>query len=568
MFPPEWSDRNDSRAEGLIWRALRDETPDDWYAIHSLGLTSHTSKPWAEADFVVVCDAGVIVLEVKGGRVTVERGAWSTNDHVLKESPFKQAGGAAAALHSELRSRFPALQRAIVGWGVALPDVTFDAEGPDILNDVVYDDRDLRTRFERYVDRVADHWKAFHGRTGDRFRPLSRSERAAIVAFLAPSFDLVPTLRARVAHAERELARLTAAQSRVMRGLRAKDRVIVRGGAGTGKTMLALEEAVRLTAEGRTTIVCCRSSLLARRLGGMVDDKVAVEAVHDMMRRLVVESGLDRRLPDAQEADLRDVFIPQVASEAAIELDIAGKFDALVIDEAQDLLTEGNLEFFDTLLKGGLAQGTWRVFLDPRQNVFSAMDLSQFQRLEQDAVSDYDLTENCRNTPEIASATSMLSALSQDEVLAGAGPEVEIRWATDRREVPAVAGLLAETWRRRGIELNDVVILLADDRLTTTISAEFAHRGLRVIPFDEADEDVMRWCAIDDFKGLEATAVIVVGLDELQSTTARRRAYVGLSRARALLGLVLEISAKQDFEMRAAEFARLQLVGDASAHGS
>src|SRR4051812_493262 len=157
MYPREWEDRNGSLAEALVYRRLRDETPDDWFAVHSVGLTSHRDKPWAELDFVVVGPFGVLCLEVKGGRITVEEGHWFTNGAPLKESPFRQAGSGSAALYGDLDATVPAVRRAIVGHGVVLPDVRFHVRGPGIDAELVYDDGDLRQPMRRYLERVADH---------------------------------------------------------------------------------------------------------------------------------------------------------------------------------------------------------------------------------------------------------------------------------------------------------------------------------------------------------------------------------------------------------------------------
>src|SRR5690606_15368426 len=126
----------------LVYRKLRDETPADWIAVHSVGLASHDRKPWAEIDFVVVGPFGVICLEVKGGRVTASDGVWRTNGVELKESPFAQAGTGAAALYRDLRD-FPSIRRAIVAHGVVFPDVRFTARGAGIDASIVYDDHDL-----------------------------------------------------------------------------------------------------------------------------------------------------------------------------------------------------------------------------------------------------------------------------------------------------------------------------------------------------------------------------------------------------------------------------------------
>ncbi len=66
----------------LDWLATLD---DSWTVLHSVGLARHASKPWAEADVVLVGPPGVLVLEVKGGRLERRNGRWGFRnrfDHV------------------------------------------------------------------------------------------------------------------------------------------------------------------------------------------------------------------------------------------------------------------------------------------------------------------------------------------------------------------------------------------------------------------------------------------------------------------------------------------------------
>jgi predicted RecB family endonuclease len=93
VLPPEFP-ADHSGAEHLVYRKLRDETPAEWYALHSVGLVGHERKAWAEIDFVVITDRAVICLEVKGGTITVEGNRWYINGNKLSHSPFDQAGGA------------------------------------------------------------------------------------------------------------------------------------------------------------------------------------------------------------------------------------------------------------------------------------------------------------------------------------------------------------------------------------------------------------------------------------------------------------------------------------------
>ena len=48
MYPAAIADDHGSHAERRIFTKLRDETPDSWTVLHSVGLANHSSKPWAE----------------------------------------------------------------------------------------------------------------------------------------------------------------------------------------------------------------------------------------------------------------------------------------------------------------------------------------------------------------------------------------------------------------------------------------------------------------------------------------------------------------------------------------
>ena len=62
------------------------------------------------------------------------------------------------------------------------------------------------------------------------------------------------------------------------------------------------------------------------------------------------------------------MFLPELALEVLLD-DKTARYDAVVVDEGQDLLSPMVLDVLDVLLDGGLAHGTWRVFYDGNQNV-------------------------------------------------------------------------------------------------------------------------------------------------------------------------------------------------------
>src|SRR5207245_2072445 len=97
-------------------------------------------------------------------------------------------------------------------------------------------------------------------------RALSREDREAVLESLRGDFDLVPSLPTRIGWVREELIRLTAEQSDYLARLEENPRVLVRGGAGTGKTMLAVEEAARAAKSGDRVLFLCFNRLLADSL--------------------------------------------------------------------------------------------------------------------------------------------------------------------------------------------------------------------------------------------------------------------------------------------------------------
>src|SRR5215472_9486867 len=84
-----------SQGEARVYRALRDELPDDILVIHSLAWTYKTLRGElveGEADFTVFFrNAGFLTIEVKGGGVAynASSGSWCSIDRKGISHPIK-----------------------------------------------------------------------------------------------------------------------------------------------------------------------------------------------------------------------------------------------------------------------------------------------------------------------------------------------------------------------------------------------------------------------------------------------------------------------------------------------
>ncbi len=526
MFPEEPRDTG-SNAERKIFGLIKQELGDDWIGLHSLGLASHRSKPWTEIDFVLIGPPGVFCLEVKGGRIARKNGLYLyTNKDgkttTKKEGPFEQVAPATAALRNHLVKLLPTLKSHAVGFGVLTPDITFNITGPDIIPEVLYDDRDGARRFATYIRRVADYWhKRLEKQNGHPIPSLAPALVHFVHDELRGDFDLRPSLRTRIGQVNEELLSLTTEQYNILDALSDNDRAVIKGGPGTGKTLLAIEEALRQARSGAKVLLCCYN----RNLASFIKDAVRGANnlypcnLHSFMATTVKEAGLAAKLPAAEEDDLYTIFYPELCLEVLLNGDQLSHFDVLIMDEGQDLLRQNYLDVFDALLKGGIASGRWRIFLDQNQDIFKSHSTQGLETIRKSNPAQFRLTINCRNTKPIAVATQIISTIRCNETLKASGPDVEHEWHKDPSEQRRNVSKSINRMLSGGVQPNDIVVL-SRYRYQNSSLCDGLFNVYYPLLEEETDKSVangkyIRFATISSFKGLESDAILLVDIDDL-----------------------------------------------------
>jgi len=567
MVPPQPFSDTKSNAERRIFERIRTGLSDEWIGLHSLGVGTHPHKDWAEIDFVLIGPPGVFCLEVKGGRVSRDdNGTWRFTNakeetNTSRRGPWEQVAPAAVQLRNYLRDEDEGLSWLQVGHGVVMPDITFMSRGPDIVTDVLYDDRDSARGFAKYVERLAKYWSERN--PGKRGLP-DQAIRTKVLHLLRGRFDRRPSLRWIVKHVDEELLRLTEEQYDLLDALADNERTLVQGGAGTGKTLLAVQEARRMAAHDQTVLYVCYNVRLASWIAQQPELKgVEVTHLHGLMRQVVEDAGLSWRVPeDAGEDDKNQVFLPEAFLEAVLEYERGPTCDCVIIDEAQDLMSDAYLNVIDAVLKRGLMKGQWCAFYDPKQDVFSGMRPKGLSRLMGLSPARFRLTKNCRNTIPIAVTTALLSGTDADAILRAEGPEVSTLWYRDQAEQRRVVS--KEIGRLLGEQLEPAQItILGPQKLSNCCLKD----GLELKSCTLSDkaigapQNAVHYATIQSFKGLEADTVILVDVDRLETEEAARRMYTAASRARVYLAVVLSESVRDEYGQRAREYGERAAAG-------
>jgi superfamily I DNA/RNA helicase len=206
--------------------------------------------------------------------------------------------------------------------------------------------------------------------------------------------------------------------------------------------------------------------------------------------------------------------------EMAAALPDGQKFDAIVIDEAQD--------FADSWWEPVLAAlrdpdvGGLYVFIDEGQRVFDRQGTPPVPLVP------LILDQNIRNTRQIANAFQPLVDHPM-RFLGGDGPEVRFV-ACDADEAIAVGDDQIDALLEAGWRPEDVALLTTGSRHPEQVNRQGEGNQAYWDSFWDAEQ--VFYGHVLGFKGLERRAVVLVVNDRYALERAAERLYVGLSRAR------------------------------------
>ena len=477
-----------------------------------------------EIDLVLLLkDFGCMVIEVKGSHITFARGSWmqSAPSGVHPIDPAAQAKRNTYALRNYISDNWS--QGTLRSdWIVAFPHSNVvDVHDPNLpIAKIIQKDG-----LDFAVSQI-------------------KSLLAGVHTFPLPAYDdwvdvainvLIPlsaqdTDRQGVLGNNYEFIRgLTHEREVYLEQLSDNNRYYVKGPAGSGKTWLAFEQARRWSKEGlKVGVLAYNRGLVSYMLNKISevseDEKVAwVSTFHDYATSIGSTAGDPNNYADEVDRYREDL----IAKATALTED--QKFDAWVIDEAQDFLPS----WWETL-KLSLrdpVNGKMALFGDDQQLVFGHRPAPEgfFAALR--------LTENLRNSQQIAHAVSKFV----ERPTTARGPfAFEIEYVECGEEgVFEKADDVVEQLTDKEFWHPGEIALLTTKRRHPEYVRQANNDRLAHWATLWTNEDVF-YCTVGGFKGLERPVVVLAvdGFhDDAQSADVL---YVGMSRARDKLVVVAE----------------------------
>jgi len=528
-----------SDAEREVCEALERQLPRPPYEV--LGSTEYVEHPSSggffegEIDIVVFnASLGILLIEVKGGGIGYDgkRRRWHSIDHLGRkhqiDDPFKQAIRACRYYRDQLKKRnikSRGREAIPVGYAVIFPDIVWgDKPLPAKASRELLLDASHLKKLKKVIPQVMRQFRR------DYHRKLTVKEIECIRStLLYPSADVIPTLKSYIEREQVSFVRMTEEQKRVLDLLEDTRQIAIRGYAGTGKTLLAMEKARRLYHAGLKVALLCFNRPLRddmRKTLVTCSDRLDVHTYHSLCLDLCKRANMPFTIPKSED-EARQFWeenTPVMMLDALEKID--KRYDGVIVDEGQDFRTDWFEALKQTLVDP--SEGYFYVFFDPNQSIYC--DLAK----PPVPIAKIVLSRNCRNTRCITKLVSEFGHTSMSfHPLAPPGePPQFIVCRDDADEVAKVEGMVKRLVKREGLDPEDIVCLSTHSKAKSCLHAAEHLAGIAITEELLLPDGKIRFSSLHRFKGLEANVVLLCDVSSDSENCQPEHLYVATSRAR------------------------------------
>ena len=554
---PPYINKSASNAEKKLFNLFsKTEVLQNWYCLHSLGLSSHVSKREGEIDFLLIGSKGVFVIEIKGGRVRRNNGSWFFTDRYgriteKKESPFVQAKTSLYSLREVLIKKFgPSFKQYVYGYGLVFPDINFDISSPEWDPKIIFDNKDLDKPVNEYLIRLEKYW---YSRQHSSLN-INKKTVWNIVNYLRGDFETIIPVNIAIRESESEIVSFTNEQYGALDTMEENPRMIFSGPAGTGKTLLAMEKARRNNTNGVRTLFLCFNRLLGSHLALKAKreklEKVTINSLHQFFYQNITASGLADKIRNNNAENLFTEIYPEYFLQS---WSAAGKYDELIIDEGQDIITSKYIAALDHTIKGGFDKGKWSLFVDSesQKNIFQLFDYKVFSKLKNNSTF-YKLTVNCRNTKPIALQAEIITGYPLGKIKKINGLPVRYLWYKNSSDQAHQVSTVINKLLKDGIEADEITILSPKRFMDSAAGSGRLRLDTHCYQLGKdklsLQKGFVSCSSIQSYKGLENSIIFLTDIEGIESQENKSINYVGFTRPRSLLLVSINEKLKGEYK--------------------
>ncbi|MBO0329746.1 nuclease-related domain-containing DEAD/DEAH box helicase [[Muricauda] lutisoli] len=563
MLVPNKITNDNSRGEKLVFNHFKNDiNAKDFIILHSLFVSKHLTRISGELDFLVLAPGlGIFALEVKHGKVSRNAGTWKFENRHGKITtstigPFRQVNDTMHSLRNylkELAKDVPRLKERIgdflFGCGVMFTSLNeFNDYGPEAETWQIFTRTGFRAPSSHFIHALS---KGFHKKVERKSwydptmsRP-SKKDCELIYKLLRGDFSYDYSNINSILDEEKVINHFTEEQFSILSILEFNNRCLIQGGAGTGKTLMATEIFMRNHKDGKKVGFFCYNKNLGNKLYkditstlDITQSKSEIGSFHGYMMSICKMTP-----PSIDVSQFFEVDLPFQCLIELEEVDENDKFDLIIIDESQDLMSELYVEVFDAMIKGGISNGNWVMFGDfcnqliyrsnPAEIIDQVASKSAFTKIP-------PLKVNCRNTKNIVlfnhNSTGCELQISPEGMMTGERVE---HFFPRKNKVEEKVDEIISSLISKGIPLYKITVL-SKKRIDNS----------QVLVSDKAlkwKEQGLLHTTVHSYKGLENSFIVLAEFDELDTDYSTSLLYIGISRARLKLYVVFDKDVEESY---------------------
>lgn len=519
MYPKNISEYMPTDSERIVYHELKNQLPDSFEVFYSVKWTSYESGKLlkSEADFIVTSpDYGFLCIEVKGGNsMCIEDNVWYVSDDMhgkrkLNVSPYDQAEKSMYYFSRTFSNKYNMKYQGSYGAGAIFP---FYSIGDEMEIDnrhrlCTIDCNDLNHLY----DKIKKMFRLWGGTSyGICFYP--KSQHNALLELIRERIAISAAAGALVQYKEQQLSVINRVQDNFIYFLSNVRQFYIRGGAGTGKTWIAMKMALSEARNpSKKVMFLCASPQLASVVREQIGAEIQVFDTKSLFSAVITDF-------QRYEAPIYQ----GISTNLKID---ANRFDSIFIDEAQDFTEEW-------------ARVVRQLLVDPSNSRLGVF-YDDVQVLRKDSFGNgfeintlpFLLHENIRNTANIYNWTAEKTNLGTDMIANPVeGPTPLTEYITE----PGQLTLYLETLFRKYLEYeylsNNSLVILTDDVESLLESYPDGIAKWKLVNRSLSADNEIRVVSVEGFKGLEADMVVYIH----DANASQSMNYIAYTRAKFYL---------------------------------